>query len=333
LGASIKAISYYLPEKILGNEELSGVFPEYSPEEIFRRSGVKERYISMDKELPSDLAVKAAEKFFSEHNIDRKEIDFIIFCTILLDRQAPTTACLLQDRLGISTKTGAIDVPMGCSGYVYSLGLAKSLIYGGLAKKVLILAGDCITKTIHPRDHALRLLFGDAMTATLVEHTQSENIGSFVFGSDGAGAESLIIKECNARENANEKWQEENKDAGGMPYGRLYMDGMEVLSFTLKSVPQIVNDVLEKEHITMNDIDMFIFHQPGQFVLEKLRRKMNIPEEKFFVNIEKGGNTVSATIPMAIYDALKTGNIKKGNRILIAGFGIGLSWGASIITL
>ena len=333
MGASIKAISYYLPDKILGNEELSSIFPEYSPEEIFRRSGVKERYISAPAELPSDLAVKAAEKFFTEHNIDRKEIDFIIFCALILDRQAPATACSLQNRLNLSQHIGAIDLPLGCSGYVYSLSLAKSLIYGGIAKKVLILAGDCITKTIHPQDHALRLLFGDAMTATLVEQDQDEKIGSFVFGSDGSGAESLIIKECNARENASTEWQELNKDANGMPYGRLYMEGMEVLSFTLKRVPEIVNGILEKEHLTMNDIDIFIFHQPGQFVLEKLRRKMSIPEEKFFVNIQNRGNTVSATIPIAIYDALKAGRIKKGDRILIAGFGIGLSWGATIIIL
>lgn len=333
MGASIKAISYYLPERILGNEELSKVFPEYSPEEIFRRSGVTERHISADGELPSDMAVKAAEKLFIEHNIDRKGIDFLIFCTTLVDRQAPATACLLQNRLGLSTHIGAIDAPMGCSGYIYALCLAKSIIYGGIAKNVLVLAGDCTTKTIHPKDHALRLLFGDAMTATLVQHSDKENIGSFVLGCDGAGINSLVIKECNARENASLTWQEENKDADGMPYGRLYMDGMEVLSFTLKTVPEMVKEVLEKEKLTLDDIDMFIFHQPGGFVLEKLRRKMKIPEEKFFVNIQNRGNTVSATVPVAIYDAMQTGRIKKGSRLLLAGFGIGLSWGATVVIL
>ena len=333
MGASIKAISYYLPEKILGNEELSKVFPEYSPEEIFRRSGVRERHISADGELPSDMAVKAAEKLFAEHAIDRNTIDFLIFCTTLLDRQAPATACLLQDRLKLSTRIGAIDAPMGCSGYIYAMSLAKSVIYGGIAKNVLVLAGDCTTKTIHPKDHALRLLFGDAMTATLVIQSTEENIGSFVLGSDGGNSKSLIIKECNARENASLTWQDKNKDAGGMSYGRLYMDGMEVLSFTLKVVPQMVYEVLEKEHLTMDDIDMFIFHQPGGFVLEKLRRKLKIPEEKFFVNIMNRGNTVSATVPVAVYDAMHAGKIKKGQRILIAGFGIGLSWGATVIVL
>jgi len=275
LGASIKAISYYLPDKILGNEELSSIFPEFSPEEIFRRSGVNERYISAPAELPSDLAVKAAEKFFTEHNIDRKEIDFIIFCALILDRQAPATACLLQNRLNLSQNIGAIDIPLGCSGYVYSLSLAKSLIYGGIAKKILILAGDCITKTIHPQDHAPRLLFGDAMTATLVEYDKNENIGSFVFGSDGSGAESLIIKDCNARENSNLNGTDK-KDLQEMPYGRLYMNGMEVLSFSLKVVPKMIEEVLKKDNLTMNDIDMFIFHQSGQFVLEKLRWKMKV---------------------------------------------------------
>ena len=320
LGATIKAISYYLPEKILGNDDLSKIFPEYSAEEVYRRSGVLERHISAEGELPSDMAVKAAEKLFAEKKIDKKSIDFLIFCSMLLDRQAPTTACLLQERLGLQKNIGAIDMPMGCSGYIYALCLAKSLIGSGVAKNVLILAGDCTTKTIRTDDHALRLLFGDGMTASVISNSTKENIGSFVLGSDGSGESSLVIKGNNARE--------KNGDSV-MPYGKLYMHGLDVLSFTLKTVPKMVNELLEKEHLSMNDIDMFIFHQPGGFVLEKLRRKMNIPEEKFFVNIQNRGNTVSATIPIAICDALEAGKIKKGNRILLAGFGIGLSWGAT----
>jgi 3-oxoacyl-[acyl-carrier-protein] synthase-3 len=333
VGTSIKAISYYLPEKVLGNEELSKVFPEYSADEVYRRSGVIERHISAENELPSDMAVKAAEKLFTEQDIDKKNIDFLIFCSMLLDRQAPTTACLLQERLGLSKNIGAIDMPMGCSGYIYGLCIAKSLIHSGVAKNVLILAGDCTTKTIQPDDHALRFLFGDGMTASLISHSNEENIGSFVLGSDGSGESSLVIQGANARENSNPEWLKQNPDAAGMPYGKLFMHGLDVLSFTLKTVPTMINDLLVKERLAMEDIDMFVFHQPGGFVLEKLKRKMNIPDEKFFVNIQNRGNTVSATIPIAVCDALNEKRIKKGSRILLAGFGIGLSWGCTIVTL
>ncbi len=331
MGSYIKAISYYLPETILDNEQLSSIFPQYSPEEVFRRSGVLERHISAPAELPSDMAVKAAQKLFSENSINRNEIDFLIFCSMLLDRQAPTTACLLQERLGLSKNTGALDMPMGCSGYIYALCLAKSLIGSSVAKNVLILAGDCVTKTIEPTDHALRLLFGDGMTASLVSHCRKDEIGSFVLGSDGSGEKSLVIKGNNARENSAPEWAP--SIVSTMPYGRLSMHGIDVLSFTLKTVPKMVDDLLAKENLTIDDIDMFIFHQPGGFVLEKLQRKLKIPPEKFFINIQNIGNTVSASIPIAISNALRTKRIKKGQRILLAGFGIGLSWGCTVITI
>ena len=330
MGASIKAISCYLPEKILDNDELSKIFPEYSSEIIFKRSGILERHVAATNEIPFDLAIKTAEKFFSEHNIARKDIDFLIFCSLIRERQAPTTACLLQNKLGLSTNIGAIDVPMGCSGYIYSLALAKSLIYGGIAKNILILAGDTTTKFLHPEDHTLRFLIGDGMTATSVQYTSEENINSFVLGNDGAGAESLIIKGSNPRETIT---PEKDIETTTMPYGKLIMDNADVLSFALKVVPQMVNELLQKEHLAMKDIDLFIFHQASRLVLETLCKKMNIAEEKFFVNIQHLGNTSSATIPIAIADAITAERAKKGDKIVIAGFGIGLSWGSTIITL
>jgi 3-oxoacyl-[acyl-carrier-protein] synthase-3 len=333
VGAYIKAISYYLPEKVLTNEELSSHFPQYSAEEIYKRTGIKERHISEADELPSDMAVKAAEKLFSEHNIKRQEIDFLIFCTTLLDRQAPTTACILQDKLGLSKTIGAIDNPMGCSGYIYSLLMAKSLIASGAAHNILILAGETLTKSVHPEDHELVMLFGDGMTATLVGECENDSIGNFVLGTDGSGAKNLIIKGCNAREKADETWLQEYKDANGLSYGRLYMDGVEIVGFSIRSVPLMVNEVLAKENMAMADIDFFIFHQAGKFILDMLKKKMNIPAEKFCMNLENKGNSSSATIPLALYDSFKTGVIKKGSKVLLAGFGVGYSWGATIITI
>jgi len=318
VGACIKAISYYLPEKILNNEELASIFPEYTPEEIFRRTGIKERRIAADTEIPSDAAVIAAEKFFTEHPTYKKEdIDFLIFTTEMVDRRGPATACILQNKLGLPTALGAIDIPMGCSGFVYGLMVANALINSKVAKNILFLTGDAATKVIHPKDHELRMIFGDAMAVTLISESENNGISSFVVGTDGSGAANLIVEGC----------------CGGMAYGMLSMHGAEILTFSLKKVPPLVKELLEKEKLVMNDIDLFIFHQASGFMLEVLRRKMKIPKEKFFTNIEYIGNTVAATIPLALYDAMKGGRAKKGDKVLIAGFGIGYSWGATIITI
>ena len=334
MGACIKAISYYLPEKILNNEELASIFPEYTPEEIFRRTGIKERRIAADTEIPSDAAVIAAEKFFTEHPTYKKEdIDFLIFTTEMVDRRGPATACILQNKLGLPTALGAIDIPMGCSGFVYGLMVANALINSKVAKNILFLTGDAATKVIHPKDHELRMIFGDAMAVTLISESENNGISSFVVGTDGSGAANLIVEGCCGAEKPTREWLDKYNDAGGMAYGMLSMHGAEILTFSLKKVPPLVKELLEKEKLVMNDIDLFIFHQASGFMLEVLRRKMKIPKEKFFTNIEYIGNTVAATIPLALYDAMKGGRAKKGDKVLIAGFGIGYSWGATIITI
>lgn len=333
LGAYIKAVSYYMPEKVLTNEELSVIFPEFNTDEIFRRSGVKKRHISAEGELASDMAVVAAEKLFTESGIQKSEIGFTLFCAEILDRVAPATACILQNRIGLPKYSGAMDIPMGCSGFMYGLLLAKSLVCSNAVENILLLTGECETKTIHPADHELRMIFGDGMAATIVSRCDDNAIGDFVIGTDGSGWENLAVRGCNARELPSVAWLKENESAGGMAYGRLTMNGTEILNFTLKNVPKMVNEVLEKAKLTMDNIDLFIFHQASGFMLEVLRRKMKIPKEKFFTNIQEKANTVSATIPIAIRDAMDAGLAKKGNRVLLAGFGIGYSWGATIITI
>ncbi len=334
MGAAIKAISYYLPEKVLTNEELSKIFPEYSPDEIFKRTGIRERHIAAVDEIPSDSAVIAAEKFFAEHKFCKKEdIDFLIFTTEMVDRRGPATACVLQHKIGLSQHAGAIDIPMGCSGYIYGLLVAQGLIHSKVAKNILFLTGDAATKVIHPADHELRMIFGDAMAATLISESKENGIGNFVVGTDGSGAPNLIVEGCCGAEKPTGEWLDKYSDVGGMPYGHLTMNGSEILTFSLKKVPPLVKELLEKEGLTVDDIDVFIFHQASGFMLEVLRRKMKIPKEKFFTNLEFLGNTVAATIPLALYDAMKQGVIKKGNKVLIAGFGIGYSWGATIVTL
>lgn len=334
MGACIKAISYYLPEKKLTNEELAELFPEYTPEEIFKRTGIRERRIAASDEIPSESAVIAADKFFKEHPECKKEdIDFLLFTTELEDRCGPATACVLQHKIGLPTSAGAIDIPMGCSGFIYGLLVAQSLVNNNAAKNVLFLTGDAATKVVHPRDHELRMIFADAMAATLISRSEVNGISSFVVGTDGSGAPNLIVEGCCGAEEPSHEWLDKYADAGGMPHGLLTMNGTAILNFSLKRVPLMVKELLEKENLTMDDIDLFVFHQASGFILEVLRRKMKIPKEKFFLNMEYIGNTVAASIPLALYDAQAQGKMKKGDRVLIAGFGIGYSWGATILTI
>jgi len=333
VSAHIKAISYYLPEKILTNEELSVIFPQYTPEEIYKRTGVLERHISGDSELPSDMAIHAFDKLISEHGIKPEEIDFLIFCSMIPDRMGPATSSILQEKLQLPKHSGGIDLPMGCSGYVYALALANSLIVAGTATNVLILAGDCTTKTVEESDHTFRFILGDAMSASVISRSPDNQIGAFLFGTDGSGADALIIRGENAKEKVNAELKHDSSLNKTMPFGKFYMDGTGVLSLTLKNIPPMINEMLVKEGLSIDDIDMFVFHQAGSFMLEKLRKKLEIPTEKFFSNNETKGNTSSATIPIALYDALKAGSIKKGSKVLLAGYGIGFSWGCTIVTI
>lgn len=327
--AYIKAISYYLPEQKLTNEMLVTEFPEWTCEKVSSKIGISERHISAKNETAGDLAVKAAEKLFVETKINREDIDFMLLCTQSPDYFLPTTACILQDQLGLPTYCGALDFNLGCSGFVYGLSLAKGLIYGGIAKNVLLLTAETYSKYLHPRDKTNRAIFGDAAAATLISNEGFAEILNFSLGTDGRGANNLIVKTGGFRH--RDKADDLFFDESGNPISSdlLFMDGSEVFNFTLDAVPQLVSKTLEVNALSQNDIDLFVFHQANQYMLNFLRKKINIEEIKFFYFLEKVGNTVSSTIPIAIKEA-QSGNRLKGN-ILLAGFGVGYSWGGVVI--
>lgn len=336
MNASIFAISKYLPTSILSNTDLCKAFPELNETDIYKKTGILNRHISADQEFGSDMAVAAAEQLFQEHAIDRSEVDFLIYCSETLDYRAPATACLIQDRLNLPTHCGAIDVPLGCTGFTYSLSLAKALIESGQAKKVLILNSDTSSKVIHPKDLELRMIFGDAATASLIIATEQETgsaIGNFVFGTDGSGAENLIVKRSASRNAIDIDWLREHQEFGGMPYGKMEMNSIEIFNFALRIVPTLLNEVLLKNQITLQEIDFVVFHQANTFLLQVLRRKLKIEEKKFVICMENTGNTVSASIPLCLIELMETKKIRKGQKILIAGFGIGYSWSATVWTV
>lgn len=323
--AFIKAISYYLPEKTITNQDLINDFPEWTVEKIAGKVGVSERHVAGENETAADLGVKAAEKFFKEHEIDKQEIDFLLVCTQSPDYFLPTSACVMQDRIGLRTGIGALDFNLGCSGFVYGLSLAKGLICGGIASNVLLITTETYNKHIHPKDKGNRTIFGDAAAATLISKDGFAEIGEFSLGTDGRGANNLIVKQGGMRnpELFNDFSTDEKGNTSSSDH--LYMDGGEIFNFTAEAVPILIEDVLKKNELKQVEVDLFIFHQANQYMMNYLRKLIEIDRDKFFIYLDKVGNTVSSTIPIALYEAKKE-NLLSGN-VVLAGFGVGYSWG------
>ncbi|MEO7540265.1 MAG: ketoacyl-ACP synthase III [Pyrinomonadaceae bacterium] len=333
--AAIKAVASYLPAGELTNEQLAAEFPEYTAEKIFDKTGIRIRHISADGKCASDLGVAAALHLFASRACTPVDIDFLIFCTQSPDYYLPATACVVQDRLGLRTDCGTIDMNQGCSGFVYGLSLAKGLIESGSAEKVLLITADTYSKFINPRDKSVKTLFGDGAAATLIEGIDADHelLGPFIFGSDGSGAGDLIVPAGGLRNMANPDNAVESEDEQGnwRSASNLYMNGGAIFSFTLKTVPETMRALLERSGLAMDDIDYFIPHQANKFMLDRLRLKMKIPADKFFCDMELTGNTVSSTIPIAFESAMGRGLIKRGDRVALIGFGVGLSWAATLM--
>ncbi|GHV78809.1 3-oxoacyl-ACP synthase [Spirochaetia bacterium] len=328
--AYIKAVEYYLPETVITNDDLVHEFPEWSVDKIAAKVGVTKRHIAADDETATDLAIKAAEKLFSQ-GFNKQSIDYILFCTQSPDYLLPASACIIQHRLSMSNNIGALDFNQGCSGYIYGLSLAKGLIIAGIARNVLLLTAETYNKRLHPRDKGNRTIFGDAASATLIAVDGFAEIGDFCLGTDGSGAESLIIKTGGSRnpEKSNLVEFDEHKNPVSPDY--IYMDGAEIFSFTLSAVPSLLQNTLGKNKIGKEEVDLFIFHQANKYMLDFLRKKLKIDENKFYMYLSEVGNTVSSTIPIALYEAMKTGIFKKGMKTIVAGFGVGLSWGGCLL--
>jgi len=333
--AYIKDIEYYLPEKELTNEELAKEYPEWSVEKIKNKTGISKRHIANENECSSDLAVQAAQKIFSNGIIVPSDIDYLIFCTQSPDYFLPTTACIIQDRLGLKKDCGATDFNLGCSGYIYGLGLAKGLIETDQAKNVLLLTGETYSKFIHPKDKSVRTIFGDGATATVLTSAEDSRpyIGPFSYGTDGSGFQKLIVPAGGLRLPRSNQTSiiETDEEGNTRTKENIFMNGPDIFTFTINVVPKTVDKILSYANKTLLEIDLFIFHQASKFMLDHLQKKIGIPKEKFYLSFENYGNTVSSTIPIALKDALKEGRIRSGMLILIVGFGVGLSWGGTII--
>src|SRR6478752_6920619 len=270
--AAVGPIAVHLPERVETNAQLKAECPNWDIDLIFEKTGIASRHIAAEGECASDLAVQAANKLFHENDIDPRSIDFILLCTQTPDYPLPTTACLLQSRLGLRTNVGAIDFNLGCSGFVYGLSLADGLIQSGAAKRVLLLTAETYSKYIHPADRSLRTIFGDGAAATLIEAADDPTLSAFQFGTDGTGADTLFVTKGGARpaEDAikprhRQRWE-----------SALYMDGPSLITFTVAAIPQLVESILAAAKITDKDVDLYLFHQATLKMLDQLRERMGI---------------------------------------------------------
>ena len=330
--AYIKGISYYLPENVLTNEQLVKLFPSWSEEKIVSKVGIRQRHIAGVNETASDMAVSAAKILMKEYSIHTRDIDYVLFVSSSPDYVLPTTACLIQNQLGLSTSIGAVDVNQGCSGFIYGLSLAKGLILGGMAKNVLLLTAETYSKYIHPKDKGNRTIFGDAAAATLISTDGESEIKQFVFGTDGRGADNLIVKTGGSRRKAPLNDLQFDEYGNPMSSDYLYMDGREILNYTLDYFPPLVVDTLLKNEISIEDVDLFVFHQANKFIMELLRKKMKIADSKFYRFYENIGNTVSSTIPIALSEAYKNKSLFSNmSSILLAAPGLGYSWAGVLL--
>jgi len=307
-GSKILAIEYYLPKKKENNKDLKKFNPKLDINRIKEKTGINNRFISGEKENVIDISIKCSNKIFKKFS--KKKVDFLILVTQTSPYRIPTTACILQDKLGLKKELIAFDINLGCSGFIYALRMGTSLIETKQAKSGLIICADTYTKYISKNNTACRPIFSDAGAAILISKSSINTIGPFELGTDGSGADALELPM-----NTNE----------------IVMNGAKVLTFAMNVVPDNVNSLLKKIKINKNKIDKFIFHQASKYILDNINRILSIKKEKTFENYSKVGNTISASIPIALKDANSKNELKKNNLVIIAGYGVGLSWGSALI--
>jgi len=324
--AAIGPITVHLPERVETNDQLQAEFPNWDMDLIYSKTGIAARHLAEPDECASDLGVAAAKKLFEQYDIDSQSVDFLLFCTQSPDYPLPTTACLVQDRLGLRTSAGAIDFNLGCSGFVYGLSFADGLIRTGSVRRVMLITAETYSKYIHPTDRSLRTIFGDGAAATLIDAADEPTLTSFRYGTDGSGADTLLVAAGGARP---EKDAIQPRHRKRWP-SNLYMDGPTLISFTVEAVPRLVDTILADAGLTLDDIDLYLFHQATYKMLDQLRQRIGLSEDRLPIVLENYGNTVSATIPILIDEIRRNGRLQPSSRNMLIGFGVGWSWAGCI---
>ncbi len=308
IGSKISAIEYFLPKHKENNKDFKKNNPKVNIDRIKAKTGINNRFISDTNETVIDLSVRAVNKILKK--FPKKKIDFLILVSQTSNYRIPTTACIIQNRLNLRKDIIAFDMNLGCSGFIYALRMASSLIESRQVTNGIIICADTYTKYISKTNTACRPIFSDAAAAILVSKSKANKIGPFELGADGSGADALEL-----------------------PTGtnEIIMNGAKVLTFAMEVVPSNVEKLLKKIKIKKNKIDKFIFHQASKYILDNINRRLLIEKKMTYENYSKVGNTISASIPIALKDACTNKKILTNNNIIIAGYGVGLSWGSALI--
>ncbi len=316
----IENIAYYLPKKIEDDNLLQLENPEWDMEKIRIKTGITKRYISEDaKETTTSMAIAASKKIKNFESL-KKKIQSIILITQSPEFHLPTSSCIIQEKLDLNKNCMTFDINHGCSGYIYGLSIAGALIDCNIIDNCLLICSEKYSSYIKKNDRNTRTLFSDGAASTLITRSKGKNFIDFAFGTDGSGFDKLIVPKNDL--DINGKFFEKEN---------LSMSGADIYTFTISKIPKLVKETLSKNNLLINDIDLFVFHQASKLVLDTLKKNLNIPDDKIYNNYDKVGNTVSASIPIALKDANDDGFLHKGQKVMLVGFGVGLSWGACII--
>lgn len=318
-GCGIADIAVYLPERVLENAELVQRFG-FEPRFLDEKIGIRRRHIAGPEESVADMAVAAGRRLFERGAVAPADIGVLVVCTQNPDYRLPTTANLVQDRLGLPHTVAAFDINQGCSGFVFGLSVVSAFMAANAIETGVLITSEAYSKVIDPRDRDTVPLFGDAATATLIRRGGAGQIGSGTFGSDGSGAAQLIVRGGGSR----------HPDT--LPVGEyaLHMSGRAIFEFMMRRIPGDVRRCLERNGLALGDVDLFLFHQASRFMVRSLAKALDLPEEKVPVAVEETGNTVSSTLPILI-DRLGGVPALKGKTVLVSGFGVGLSWASNVL--
>ena len=331
---NIHQIEYYLPKNEVTNDDLSKSNPEWDMQAIKKWTGVSKRFYTDKNQTALDIGFKSCEKLLSKIDSLKNKVDGLIFCTQSNDYIMPPNSSLLHGMLSLSENVFAFDFNLACSGYIYGLALANGLISTKVAENILLINADTYSKFINEKDRSTKVLFGDAAaTSYLNVSNNSKGLIDIICSSSGNHSNKIIIPAGGQKKPKSKKTSIPTKDNNGniRTQENLHMDGLGVFSFVNSKIPKQVNEILARNQYNINDIDLFVFHQANKLIIDSLTKILKIDSNKVYINIERVGNTVSASIPIALKDAQQEGKIRNGDKVLCSGFGTGLSWGTCLL--
>ena len=331
----IVAMAAAVPKNVIDNYHYDlDIWPEEEVKKVVDKVGVIERRFADEKTCSSDLCFAAAEKLIADNNIDRSEIDLVIFLSQTPDYRMPATSILLQDRLGLPMSTMAFDISLGCSGFISALTVAYSMMQNGGFRKALLLDGETRSKVYSRKDRREAFIFGDAGVAALIERNEKFGESHFSLNSDGSRGELIMIpgggyRNMSSVETLKEKVVDEYGNIRSDEHG--HMEGADVFNFVIVEVPKDIKRLMAATNEDIQTMDYYVFHQANKFMLNTIRKVCALPKDKFYVNLEETGNTVSSTVMIGLKQCIEADSIKSGMKVMISGFGVGLSWGGAIL--